>query len=313
MARPLRLEFPGAVYHITARGNAQQAIFLDDEDRDRFLDLLAREIRQSGWKCYAYCLMNNHYHLLIETPEGNLVSGMRRLNGVYTQAFNRRHHRAGHLFQGRYKSIVVDRENYLLELCRYVALNPVRAKMVEKIEEWPWGSYRATSGLGKAPDWLDTAWVLSQFGSTRSTAQAAYRQFVAEGIGAAAPWENLRGQIWLGTKAFLEQMEKLISRHSLSNVPLEQAQPTRPRKEEIIRMVCKVYGVGEQKILGRSHPEAYQAAVYLLRRVANLSLKEVAGIFRISPSRISHIQHQIEAKDPDSRLQRLFRLYKVKN
>jgi putative transposase len=118
MARPLRLEFPGAVYHLTARGNARGAIVADDEDRGRFVALLGREVSQQRWACYAWCLMDNHYHLLIETPEGNLVSGMRRLNQTYTQNFNRRHGRVGHVLQGRYKSMVVDKESYLLELCR---------------------------------------------------------------------------------------------------------------------------------------------------------------------------------------------------
>jgi len=127
MARPLRLEFPGTLYHLTARGNAQQAIFLDAMDREAFLTILAGEIDQHRWRCYAYCLMDNHYHLLIETPEANLVHGMRRLNSRYAQRFNRRHRRVGHLFQGRYKSIVVDRERHLLELTRYIVLNPVRA------------------------------------------------------------------------------------------------------------------------------------------------------------------------------------------
>ena len=132
MARPLRLEFPGALYHITSRGNARQEIFLSDDDRTSFLNLLGREVKQQRWNCYAYCLMSNHYHIVIETPEGNLVLGMRRLNGAYSQEFNRRHGRVGHLFQGRYKSIIVDRESYLLELCRYVVLNPVRAGIVEQ-------------------------------------------------------------------------------------------------------------------------------------------------------------------------------------
>ena len=127
MARPLRIEFPGAIYHVTARGNARNAIVLDDEDRELFLVCLGEVILLFGWVCHAYCLMDNHYHLLIETPEGNVSRGMRQLNGVFTQRFNRRHGQVGHLFQGRFKAIVVDRESYLLELCRYVVLNPIRA------------------------------------------------------------------------------------------------------------------------------------------------------------------------------------------
>lgn len=132
MARPLRLEFPGAIYHVTSRGNARNAIFLDDEDRVLFLACLGAVVTRFGWWCHAYCLMDNHYHLLIETPEGDLSRGMRQLNGVYTQRFNRRHGRAGHVFQGRFKAIVVDRDSYLLELCRYVVLNPIRAGMVSQ-------------------------------------------------------------------------------------------------------------------------------------------------------------------------------------
>ena len=146
MARPLRLEFPGAVYHVTARGDRQEPIFEGDDDRVAFLELLAKEVRQQGWLLYAFCLMGNHYHLLLETPEPNLVRGMRRLNGVYTQAFNHRHDRAGHVLQGRYKAILVDKDSYLLELCRYVVLNPVRAQMVSAVGEWPWSSYLATAG-----------------------------------------------------------------------------------------------------------------------------------------------------------------------
>ena len=198
MARPLRLEFPGAVYHLTARGNARQDVFLDDEDRARFLALLAREIGQQRWRCYAYCLMGNHYHLVIETPEPNLSTGMRRLNGAYTQAFNRGHGSVGHLFQGRYKSILVEREAYLMDLCRYVVLNPVRAGFATRVGDWRWSSYRAT-GLGATPPaWLDAAAVLARFGGDGATARAAYRRFVREGLGAPSPWENLRGQIWLG-------------------------------------------------------------------------------------------------------------------
>lgn len=309
------MEFAGAVYHITARGNARQPIYSDDRDKHRFLDLLGREVHQQAWECYAYCLMPNHYHLLLETPQGNLVAGMRRLNGVYTQYVNYRHGRVGHLFQGRYKSIVVDRESFLLELCRYIVLNPVRAAIVKKAGDWPWSSYRATAGFRDPPDWLDTRWILGQFGTTEHAALAAYRRFVEDGKSAVSPWKNLRGQIWLGSENFLTRMEERLLRYDkpLNEVPVEQTQPMRPRKEEILGMVSRVYGAEERNILGRRHREAYQAAAYLLRRVANLGLKEVAEIFAVSPPRISHIQHRIETEQQGPQVQDLLKLYKVKN
>jgi len=142
MARPLRIEFPGAVYHVTARGNARAAIFLNDDDRRRFLALLTETAGRRGWTCHAYCLMDNHYHLMLETAAANLGRGMRQINGVYTQRFNRAHDRVGHVFQGRYKAILVEKQAYLLELCRYVVLNPVRAGMVAAPGDWAWSSYR---------------------------------------------------------------------------------------------------------------------------------------------------------------------------
>jgi len=131
MARPLRIEYPGAVYHVTSRGNEKKAVFKDEQDRENFLRTLQHVNKRYNWLCHAYCLMDNHYHLLIETPDGNLALGMRQLNGVYTQLFNNRRHRTGHLFQGRYKAILIQKDTHLLEVCRYVVLNPVRARMVE--------------------------------------------------------------------------------------------------------------------------------------------------------------------------------------
>ena len=131
MARPLRIEFPGAVYHITSRGNGRQDIFSDDDDRIDFLERLSATVEHFHWICHAYCLMTNHYHLLIETPDGNLSAGMRQLNGTYTQAFNRKHRQVGHLFQGRFKSILVEKESHLLTLSRYIVRNPVAARMVK--------------------------------------------------------------------------------------------------------------------------------------------------------------------------------------
>ena len=149
MTRPLRIEYPGAVYHITSRGNEKKAISKDEQDHENFLNTLQRVNKRYNWLCHAYCLMTNHYHLLIETPDGNLSLGMRQLNGVYTQLYNKRHQRNGHLFQGRFKGILIQKDSHLLEVCRYVVLNPVRAKMAESPEQWRWSSYRATAGREK--------------------------------------------------------------------------------------------------------------------------------------------------------------------
>jgi len=230
MTRPLRIEYPGAVYHITSRGNAYQDVFLDDADRERFLEVLKQTVERFNWLCHAYCLMMNHYHLLIETVDPTLSRGMRQLNGVYTQAFNRRHDRVGHVFQGRYKAILVEKEAYLLELARYIVLNPVRAKMVNSPKEWEWSSYRATAGFSEASPFLTVDWILSQFSDDREKAQLLYREFVAEGVG-KSPWNELQGQIYLGSERFIESIPKLGAK--LSEVPRKQRLPDRPMLEEI--------------------------------------------------------------------------------
>src|SRR4026208_485607 len=140
MARPLRVEFPGAIYHLTSRGNARQKVFFPDADRELFLSTLAGVVGRYEWICRAYCLMAKHYHLRVETPKANLSIGMRQLNGIYTQSFNRRHKRVGHLFQGRFKAILVEKESYLLELSRYIHLNPWRVKESNDPVKYPWSS-----------------------------------------------------------------------------------------------------------------------------------------------------------------------------
>lgn len=151
MARPLRIELSGGLYHVTSRGDRREAIFFSDDNRLVWLDLLGQVCSRFNWICHAYCLMTNHYHIVIETPEGNLAQGMRQLNGVYTQMTNRTHGRVGHVFQGRYKAIMVEKDSYLLELARYVVLNPVRAGMVNDVDEWPWSSYPAMIGSMPTP------------------------------------------------------------------------------------------------------------------------------------------------------------------
>jgi putative transposase len=223
MARPLRIEFPHALYHVTARGNRQEAIYLDEEDRQAFLACLSNVYQRFNWTIHAYCLMDNHYHLLVETPESNLSAGMRQLNGVYTQTFNRHHKRVGHVFQGRFKGILVEKETYLLELSRYIVLNPVRAQMVRSAKDWLWSSYRTTAGLSNAPDWLAIDWLLSQFGKRRQSAMEAYRKFVAQGKGQLAPWSELKQQIYLGSDEFVDEMQSKAELDAdLTEIPAAQ-------------------------------------------------------------------------------------------
>ena len=255
MARPLRIEYPGAVCHVTARGNARQPIFRDAQDRRLFLSTFDHVRARYGWLCHAYCLMTNHYHLLIETTRPTLSRGMRQLNGVYTQAFNRRHRRVGHLFQGRYHAVVVEKEAHLLELCRYVVLNPVRVKACRTAGEWRWSSYRATAGLTPAPPFLRIDWLLGQFGQARRQAQARYRTFVREGLG-RHPWQNLRGQIYLGSEDFIARLTTKTERQQ--EVPRVQRHPVRPRLEDILR------SRGDQGIA-----VAYRRHGYRLREIAD--------------------------------------------
>ncbi len=229
MARPLRIEFPNALYHITSRGNRREYIYLDDNDRKFFLDILEQVRERFNWVCHSFCLMSNHYHLLVETPEANLALGMRQLNGVYTQKFNRAHGRVGHVFQGRYKAILVQKDTYLLELSRYIVLNPVRAGMVRSARDWPWSSYRATAGLVSTPGWLRVDWLLSCFGSRKKQAEQRFRGFVSEGKNQPSPLVKLKNQIFLGDESFVEDMQaKLDQDRDLSEVP--SAQKKKPAK-----------------------------------------------------------------------------------
>jgi len=230
MARPLRIEYAGAVYHVTSRGNEKKPVFKDDHDRESFLNALQHVNKRYNWICHAYCLMTNHYHILIETPEGNLSIGMRQLNGVYTQLFNKWHGRTGHLFQGRYKAILIQKDSHLLEVCRYVVLNPVRAKMVEQPEDWKWSSYLATAGKTKPHPSFTTDWVLGQFSRKRGKAEQEYRQFVHWGIGQKTIWTEVRGQSLLGEDAFMDKLTNHLKKHKdIPEIPRRQRYATRPK------------------------------------------------------------------------------------
>jgi REP element-mobilizing transposase RayT len=230
VSRQLRNEHPGAVYHVTSRGNARQALFLDATDATAFLTTLARVAADCGWLCHAYCLMENHFHLVVETPRPNLAIGMRRLNSTYAQRFNRRYSRVGHVFQGRYHAILVEKEPHLLEVCRYVVLNPVRAGLCAVPGDWAGSSYRATAGLEPPSPFLTVDWVLAQFSATRPRACMRYVGFVADGVG-SRPWQNVRGEIYLGSERFA-RLESTPNER-IAEVPRRQWQPVRRPLDEI--------------------------------------------------------------------------------
>ena len=211
MSRPLRLEFPNALYHITSRGDRLEDIYEDDADRIEYLNIFSSVINQFNWVCYAYCLMSNHYHLLIQTPEGNLSKGMRQLNGIYTQSYNRRHRKTGHLFQGRYKAILVDQDSYLLELSRYIVLNPVKAGIVKRAGNWQWSSYLAMTGQRESPDWLSSDYLLLQFSSHRKTAVKRYLSFVEAGLKNGSIWSKVSNQIYLGDSRFVDKVQQYLN------------------------------------------------------------------------------------------------------
>ena len=231
MARPLRIEFSGAIYHVTSRGDRREAIFEDDVDRRSFLEVVAQALQRFDAVALAYCLMDNHYHFVIHTRRANLSRLMRQINGIYTQAYNRRHHKVGHLFQGRFKGILVDRDAYLLEVCRYVDLNPVRARMVRTPGNWPWSSYAAHAGAASAPTWLDTAsvhgYVLGRPAVRRSDAikaAARYVALVAAGKGVALWDQALSQQIYLGDQDFIDRMQAKLDPAKVSSKEIPRQQ-----------------------------------------------------------------------------------------
>lgn len=279
MARPLRIEFAGALYHVTARGDRREAIYEDDDDRQAFLRVLGEVVSDFNWVCHAYCLMSNHYHLVIETPDGNLSQGMRQLNGVFTQASNRRHRRTGHLFQGRYKGILVDKDSYLLELARYVVLNPVRARMVGTPADWSWSSYRAMVGEAAVPAWLAVDGLLSLFSLKREEARARYRQFVAEGVGQPSVWLDLRQQIYLGDDAFVKRVQAKRSEVDEMNVPKVQRRAPAPPLAEIAKRTAS----RNEAIVA-----AYATGAYSYRQIADhfgLHLVTIGEIVRKAKGR----------------------------
>jgi putative transposase len=277
MARPLRIEYDGALYHVTSRGNERKAIFKNDSDRTLFLDTLAQVSKRFHWICHAYCLMDNHYHLVVETPDGNLSKGMRQLNGVYTQAYNKRHGRVGHLFQGRFKGILVQKDSHFLEVCRYVVLNPIRAKTISHPRQYKWSSYRATAGTAQADPCLTPDEILNHFGRGKAIAQQKYHDFIQDGIGNPSIWDELEAQSLLGVEGFAEALRDFVTeKQQIREIPKGQRFAGRPSLEKLF----------SQKSLGkRSRDQLITKAV----GGYGYSQMEVASFLDLHYSTISRI------------------------
>lgn len=275
MARPLRIEYEGAVYHVTSRGNSQGSIFFRDADRRAFLDILGEAVDHFEWLCHAYCLMTNHYHLLVETPNANLSRGMRHVNGVYTQWINRHHERTGHVFQGRFKSVLIEKESHLLEVARYIVLNPVRARVVRSPGGWRWSSYRATAGQGLIPSFLSVAWILAQFDPDPSRAVQAYRNFVREGRGLDI-WKKLRNGSLLGTDGFVAKLAPLLKAYAESaEIPRRERLAGRPALDTLFSGVHDKASRNQQ--------------IHAAARVYGYTQKEVADVLGLHYSTVSVI------------------------
>lgn len=291
MARPLRLEFAGALYHVTSRGDHREDIFLNDDDRNEWLEVLGTVCSRFNWVVHAYCQMTNHYHLLLETVDGNLSRGMRQLNGLYTQRFNQSHGLVGHLFQGRYKAILVQKENHLLELSRYVVLNPLRANIVASLEDWRWSSYPVVTEHEAAPAWLDTDWLLSQFGIRRTDAIQSYRKFVMAGKGLPSALQHTRHQLLLGDDAFVQKHRQAKESETLREMSkahrktvaltLDEYQIRHPNKDEAMALAY-LSGAYTMAEIGRFFEVHYMTVSRAVRKAESLGAENV-GMLDLTP------------------------------
>jgi len=277
MSRQLRLEHEGAIWHITSRGNERREIFRDRNDRSTFIEFLGSTVTDARWRLHAYVLMNNHYHLLIETPERTLSRGVKQLNETWAQYFNWRYDRVGHLFQGRFKGILVEREAHLLELVRYIVLNPVRCGAVIYAADYEWSNYRATAGLEPAPEWLETDWTLAQFHTDGQTAMELYRNFVADARGATyCPWESLVGEIYLGGRAFQEKLQcKVDALRVGADIPMAHRRVVHRDFERVLNAVCDELAETPESIRRKSRRAGRKIVAHLARECCRMTFGEI--------------------------------------
>ena len=298
MTRPLRILIPGGFYHVTCRGNERRAIYRDDQDRSLFLEKLRGSLANYAVDLHAYVLMNDHFHLLVATPKGNLSEFMRHFNISYTAAFNRRHRRVGHLYQGRYKAILVDRDNYLLELSRYVHLNPVRIKRsqggsvggrIRYLERYRWSSLPGYIKAANKQPWVHYEMVLGQIGESRKK----YAEFVARGVerGYDTPWDMVSGQVVLGEEGFVERIKRRMDERGAVREQPSAREFSARSAAVIVREVCRKFGVKEKDISGKRSRRRDERAVAMemLYRHGQLSQaaigKELGGLDYVTVSR----------------------------
>ena len=314
MGRPLRVEYAGALYHITSRGNERKKIFLGDRDRKKFLGILGDYHDRYGILIHSFVLMDNHYHLILETPRGNLLKVMHGLNGGYTGYFNRKYRRSGHLFQGRYKGIMIDKDSYLTVLSRYVHLNPVRARVVERPEQYRWSSYSGFIGRGKEYEWVEYSWILSQFGSRRLRAKRKYREYTEEAFNKKieSPLKGLHNQVILGGEEFVKRIRGMLTGETLSQEIVERKRLLEyPLLDEVVKGVARAFKINEECIRGKGGRAnaARRVALYLAQRYTGLSNKAIGDMFGgIHYSAVSKASGKLrEEMIFDQRLSRLVR------
>ena len=300
MAHPLRIEHPGAYYHVINRGNNQEEIFKNDRDREKFLQYLEKASERFSIVFHTYCLMSNHFHLLVETPEPNLSVAMQWINVSYAIYFNRKQGRQGHLFQGRFRAILVDADEYLKHLSRYIHLNPVRAKMVSAPEEYKWSSYSAFIGKIKAPQFLEINWLLSNFGKSKKQAKKNYKDFVG-GVDIKTvenPNRRVTEGFILGDSDFVSWIKDnfLSGRKDEKEIPqLKKLKPRVPL-ETVLKAVCAEFGCNDEQIKtkGRKKNKAREVAIYLARDVTGISCKDLGEYFGgVSGALITMVQNRI--------------------
>ncbi len=291
MARPLRIEYPHAFYHVTTRGNEKKDIFKSRRDREKFLGYLQSATERYGAVIHAYCLMSNHYHLILETPQGNLSQIMKHINSAYTTYYNIKRKRVGHLLQGRYKAIVVEADAYATELSRYLHLNPIRAGIVKKPEDYQWMSYRYYT-KDTAPSWLFTGFILSYFGNKEEKAKEKYRQFVHEAIDTelASPLQEAVASTILGSVEFVAEIqERHLSRMEADrDLPSLRELTVKPTLDEIAKIV--------KRVIADNAGLVKKASIFICHRYSGEKLKNIGDFFHMTESGVTRASQRFEMK-----------------